>query len=204
MIGQGVTNVTFFEFKKEDNEYEITWSKNEPKFAELNLGSVLRLQPFQDKLVEDESRTLLHCKGALGHNTSNLKVLYTLSTKPEKYVDSTEPYFRNITIAHTIGALKSDITKPREDFARKVLRSYLNSAQLTGTTESGLPAPVRGLVFRVDTYVGNGGTLLLNEIELWPLGMDFLDQLREHSAHFKELGEHLAEYVQSRYYSWPL
>ena len=113
MIGQGGTNVTFFEFKKEDNEYEITWSKNEPKFAELNLGSVLRLQPFQDKLVEDESRTLLHCKGALGHNISNLKVLYTLSTKPEKYVDSTEPYFRNITIAHTIGALKSDITKPR-------------------------------------------------------------------------------------------
>ena len=192
-FSQGGSTVSFFKYEEIAEGYKISWQENNNGLALLPDHIMLRLQPYVQALRDCETHTFISVKGNVTAPT-NLEVLYSLTTNMKAWPIK--------ALEQTYGAVKKDIAASTGKAACNMLSKFLMKARYpTGGTAA--MAFGKHMVFRVDTFrVEN--KIFLNEIEVWPPAMDYLDDIDAHHELRKELAKSAAKFVKDNLYSWPL
>ena len=178
--------------------FHIKWVSIPSAFEKLEEGTMLCLQPFIKELAEKEVRTFIEVKGKYDVNLGGLEAIYGLATKPHNKDIPGE----GINIEqHPECFLQKKNGKEMDHehvpSAYRMLRLFLIESRFPGYPAS------KDLVFRVDTFK-YGNQIFINEIEVWPIAMEFLDDLYQDEEKLKAFARVLASFVRNNLFTWPL
>ena len=179
--------------------FDCQWLSDPSVFRKLEEGTMMCLQPFTKELPEREVRTFFNAKGKVDRNLSGLDSIYGLATKlqnveiPKDGIDIQQ--HPECFLPKRIG---KELDSEHEKSARKMLQHFLIESRFPGFPSSG-----KDLVFRVDTFKLEE-KICINEIDVWPIAMEFLDDLYQDDKKLKAFAKVLALFVQHNWFSWPL
>ena len=200
-FGQGGMMVARIEWTRASDQLFICkWVSNPKVFDSLQDGTKMSLQPYIKMLAENEVRTFFEAKGKLDRNLAGLKSVYGLATK---LVNMENPQEGIEIRKHPEGHLHGICDPEDEEPAKKMLQQFLIQSRFPGLASGKAAASGKDLVFRVDTFKLDG-KIRINEIDVWPIAMEFLDDLYIDDDKMQQFARKLASFVQNNWFTWPL